>query len=126
MDPLKNKFKAFTFKFYHITLRHDLQYVTSKFEEFLDDPDLGIKDWFYDYDAHIGIHFNGILRSTSYKNLYKTYSAKDTKKEGVFLSMQDLGSTLDYNKWMFYCYMRKEVNWRRFLPESPPSPKIVF
>lgn len=118
-DPLKNKFKAFTFKLYDPLQRHDLKYCNDIFELFLQEPSITIIDYWYDYDDHVGIHYNGILKSTSYKNLYTKYSAEGTKLPGMFLKLQDLPSTKDYNKWLFYCYMRKETNWARF--NKPPS-----
>lgn len=113
-DPLKNKFKAFTFKLFHPHLRHDLKHCQDVFAQFLSEPTIQIIDYWFDYEEHVGIHFNGILKSTSYKNLYAKYSAKDTKIPESFLKMIDLPSTKDYNQWLFYCYMRKEVNWKRF------------
>jgi len=130
-DPLNKKFKAFTLKWYHPGLRHDLQFINASLEEeFLNNPLIQIIDYWFDYDDHIGIHINGVLKSSSYKCLYAQYSAKDTKTKGLYLHMQDIPSTKDYNKWLFYCYMRKEVNFKRFLPtqvdeDSSGSDKLV-
>lgn len=131
-DPLKNKFKWFTLKWYHPKLRHDLQYINSSLEEdFLNDPSITLIEWYYDHDDHVGIHINGVLKSTSYKNLYSKYSHKDTKIQGLYLKMGDLPSFKDYNSWLFYCYMRKETNWKRFHPierdpDDEPPLQITF
>lgn len=118
-DPLKNKFKAFTLKWYHPKLRHDIQFIHASIEnEFFNDPLILLCDWYFDYDDHIGIHVNGVLKSSSYKNLHAKYSAKETKTPGLYLHMQDIPSFKDYNKWIFYCLMRRDVNFKRFVPKE--------
>ena len=124
-DPLKNKFKAFTLKFYDKDLRYDLAHCQEYIDDFIKDENIAIIDYWYDFEEHVGIHINGVLKSPSYKKLYALYSHKDTKKPGLYLKMTDLPSTKDYNQWLFYCYMRKEVNWKRFNPiERPPEETI--
>lgn len=125
-DPLKNKFKGFTLKFYDKQLRHDPEHTQKQLNLFLHDELIDIVDYYPDYDEHTGIHYNGVVKSSSYKNLYKKYSNKETKIPDFFLHMTDLPSTKDYNNWLFYCYMRKEVNFKRFNPAPPPEPKIEF
>lgn len=127
-DPLNKKFKAFTLKFTG-ELKDDMNHCQQLIDEFCQDPLIQIIDYYYDYEDTIKIHINGVLKSSSYKNLYAKYSAKDTKLPGYFLHMQDIPSTKDYNKWLFYCYMRKETNFKRFAHkdnDSIVSPIVIF
>lgn len=117
-DPIKGRFKCFTFKLYDIDGRHDQRYFDTQYNLFASDPHITLIDSFYDYCSHVGIHRNGILRSNSYKSLYNKYTGKSTKVPGVYLFFGDLATCIEYNRWLFYCYFRQETNFRRFLPKE--------
>lgn len=129
-DPLKNKFKHFTFKLYDKELRHDKEYFDSKFSIFENDSDVTILDSWYDYDEHVGIHKNGIFRSTSYKTIQKLYASKATKLPDLYLNFGDLANYKEYNGWIIYCIRRYDSNWLHYMPkqriliEEPPV--IIF
>lgn len=118
VDPLKNKFKHFTFKLYDPVLRHDKEYFDKIHETFLSDKEITIADWWYDYDPHVGIHSNGVFRSNSYKTMYKKYSAKETKLPGLYLDFGDIINTKEYNGWIIYCIRRYDTNYKRMLPSQ--------
>ena len=129
-DPLKNKFKHFTFKLYDKNLRHDKEYFDSRFKEFEEEKSITIIDSWYDYCPHVGIHKNGVFRSTSYKQLYEKYAKKETKEEGVYLDFGDIPNMDKYNGWIIYSIRRYDTNWKQFLPtqrkpESLESDKLV-
>jgi len=117
-DPLKNKFKHFTFKLYDKTLRHDKEYFDKMFQDFLGEPSITIIDSWYDYDNHVGIHKNGVFRSSSYKQIQAKYSSKDTKIEGVYLDFGDIPDMDKYNGWIIYCIRRFDSNWKQYLPKE--------
>ena len=125
VDPLKNKFKHFTFKLYDITGRQDQQYFDSYFDKFKSDPLITTIDWWYDYEAHTGIHVNGVFRSTSYKSVYAKYSAKATKIPNVYLDFHDIPDMHKYNGWIIYCIRRYDTNWKGFLPPKFNKPNIL-
>lgn len=115
-DPLKNKFKHFTFKLYDKDLRHDKEYFDERYQEFKDHSSIQIIDSWYDYDTHVGIHRNGVFKSTSYKTLNSKFSRKDTKIDGVYLNFGDLPSMHEYNAWIIYCIRRYDTNYKMYLP----------
>lgn len=117
-DPLKNKFKHFTFKLYDKELRHDKAYFDEHFDKFKEEPSITIIDSWYDYCPHVGIHRNGVFRSSSYKSLYSKYSAKETKISGVYLNFGDIKDMSEYNGWIIYSIRRYDTNWKQYLPKE--------
>lgn len=117
-DPLKNKFKYFTFKLYDKELRHDQTYFDEQYKKLAEHPDITLIDSYLDYCCHVGIHRNGVFRSTSYKNISKMFTQKTTKINGVYLHFGDLPTYKDYNKWLQYCFFRQETNFKRYLPKE--------
>lgn len=119
VDPLKKKFKAFCFKFYDHKTKDNYQECSRIFNDFTQDPLVTQIDYWWDYDPkHVKLHINGVLRSSSYKNLYAKYSAIETKISGVFMWLKDLDTMKDYNEWLLYCFRREEYNFTWYLPQQ--------
>ena len=124
-DPLKNKFKSFTFKLYDKELRHNKDYFDTFFQTFQEDPLITVIDSWYDYCPHVGIHKNGVFRSTSYKQINAKYSCKDTKLSGLYLHFDDIKDMHSYNAWIIYSIRRQDTNYKYYLPKQitlPQSP----
>jgi len=117
-DPLKNKFKYFTFKLYDPIKRHERDHFDELFKRFLEHPDVTVCDYWMDYCHHVGIHANGVFRSTSYKNISATFSQRETKIKGLYLYFNDIPTFKDYNKWLYYCFYRQTTNFHRYLPRE--------
>jgi len=142
MDPLKQKYKKFTLKFYDKELRHSIEHCNEFRVLLACQQNITYIDSWEDYDNHIGIHYNGILRSKSYKDLRAKFTNKETKIKGCYLFLQDIDDTKVFTDWICYCHMRQQLNWKRFIPSlrplrydsetssnpsaPPPSPIITF
>lgn len=126
-DPLKQKFKHFTFKLYDKQQRHCKIYFDKQFQQFLDEPTITIIDWWYDYEGHTGVHVNGVFRSTNYKHISTKYAEKDTKIPDVYLKFNEIKDMHDYNGWIIYCIRRYDTNWKHYLPpQIQNEPKVDF
>lgn len=76
--------------------------------------------YFYDFDSHVGHHYNVLLKSSHYKSLRTQYTTKgDNKDPDVFLWMVDIQDTDEMVNWIRYCHDREITNHKRFMP--PPS-----
>lgn len=114
MDLLKGKFKKVTLKFYDKDDRHNYTKCLFFFHSILEKEKKNITYYrFYgDYDDHVGYHFNGVLKSNSYKHLRAMYTDKsDLKVSGVYLWNHEINSTDEYNDWLEYCIMRQSSNF---------------
>lgn len=129
---MKILYKKATLKFYDIHKRQDFDYCRKQLEEFQLEKTINYIKVYNDFNFHIGYHFNFLIKSSSYKHLYEKYSKKETKKEGVFLWLQDINNMHELCDWVSYMSMRENVDFKNSLPnqrirltQHSPTPSLA-
>lgn len=116
IDPNKYKFKKCVLKFYDPIYKDNIISAENILDELRNHSSISFFHSWKDYEpVLVHIHFNIILRSTSYKQLLEKFTNSGPAKDPrCYLYMKDIEDTPAFIAFIEYSSFRERTNWYRY------------